>query len=437
MTQLTQLIAREVLDSRGRPTVEVEAVADNGARGIAIVPSGASTGKHEALEKRDGDPQRYRGLGVLQAVNHVTSHIESALRGMALADQIEIDTALIALDGTPNKSRLGANAILGVSLAVAHAAARARGEELFVHLNRLWNARLGPQSQVSPVLPMPMVNMISGGKHAGQNLEFQDILAIPIGARSYPEALETVVEVYRALGDVLRKRGEEADLVGDEGGYGPKLNSNAVAIERVVEAIEQAGRTPGQDVAIALDVAASHFYQEDSATYTLSAGALGSEGMVEFLAGLVERYPIVSIEDGLAEDDWRGWTLLTQALGSRVQLIGDDLFTTQTARIQRGIDQNAGNAVLIKLNQVGTLTETLDALALARSAGMRAVVSARSGETEDATIADLAVGTAAGQIKIGSIVRSERLAKYNRLSRIAEAIPAFAGWHAAHPPAPP
>lgn len=355
--------------------------------------------------------------------------ISPAITGMDLDDQSALDARLIELDGTPNRSRLGANALLGVSLAVAHAAAGARGEELFVHLNRLWRGReVTAQSAfvpAEPAMPMPMVNMISGGLHAGGNLDIQDVLTIPVGARSYSEALEMTVALYRAVGSVLARRGFEASLVGDEGGYGPRLRDNEQAFEIVVEAIRAAGFEPGRDVAIAVDVASSQFFDRANGTYRLRTGsdhALDSGGMIDLLAGWVERYPIVSLEDGLAEDDWEGWTALTQRLGTSVQLIGDDLYATQITRLRTGIDRRASNAILIKLNQVGTLSETLDAIRLAHDHGYRTIVSARSGETEDATIADLAVATGAGQIKIGSVARSERLAKYNRLLRIEEAV---------------
>jgi enolase len=420
MIALKALKARQVLDSRGRPTVEVEAITATGAVGRAIVPSGASTGRHEALELRDSGNPRYGGLGVLAAVGHVTGEIASAVAGIDLEDQAGLDARLIAIDGTPNKGRLGANALLGVSLAAAHAAAIARGEELFVHLNRLCRAGSAP---VEPTLPMPMVNMISGGLHAGGNLDIQDVLTIPVGAANYSDALEMTVALYRAVGAVLKERGFESDLVGDEGGYGPRLHGNEQAFEVVVDAMIACGFEPGRDVAIAVDAASSHFFDPERGTYRLGAEAgreLDAAGMIDLLAGWVRRYPIVSIEDGLAEDDWDGWAALTGRLGKSVQLIGDDLFATQIARLGTGIDRRAGNAILIKLNQVGTLTETFDAIALAQDAGFRTVVSARSGETEDATIADLAVATGAGQIKIGSVARSERLAKYNRLLRIEE-----------------
>jgi enolase len=423
---LAKLLAREVLDSRGRPTVEVEAIGSDGARGRAIVPSGASTGRHEALELRDGDPSRYGGAGVRRAVGHVRDRIAPALAGLPLDDQPAIDAALRALDPTPNRAQVGANALLGASLAVAHAAAAARGEELFVHLHRLWRDCLGPdEPDAGPVLPMPMVNLISGGLHAGRNLDFQDFLMIPMGARSYPEALEITAAVHRALGVVLADYGDEAALVADEGGYGPKLRANSVAVERILEAVETAGLQPGRDVAIALDIAATHLFDAETGLYTLrhdGDATLDAAGMADLMEHWLREFPIVSIEDPLAEDDWEGWSALTARIGPRVQLVGDDLFCTQVARIERGLAGRAANAVLIKPNQVGTLTETLDALLTARRGGYRAVISARSGETEDATIADLAVATAAGQIKIGCLVRSERLAKYNRLLRIAEAL---------------
>jgi enolase len=437
MITLQQLKARQVLDSRGRPTVEVDAISSTGAVGRAIVPSGASTGRHEALELRDKDNPRYGGMGVFRAVDNIVSVLAPPLIGKLLDDQFAIDDLLISLDGTANKRFLGANALLGVSLAVAHAAAASHGEELYVHLNRLWKRHLmvkeAGAALLTPTLPMPMVNMISGGLHAGANLDLQDVLTIPIKAESYSEALEMTVALYRAVGAVLAERGLESALVGDEGGYGPKLDDNEQALGIVVDAMRASGFEPGQDVAIALDIASTHFFDSETGTYRLkTAGdqSLTSDAMIDLLAGWVDRYPIISIEDGLAEDDWAGWTALTERLGDKVQLIGDDLFATQSDRLAQGIAKKAANAILIKVNQVGTLSETLDALALARKSGYRPVVSARSGETEDATIADLAVATAAGQIKIGSVARSERLAKYNRLLRIEEALGeqgAFAG----------
>ncbi|MGC8643533.1 MAG: phosphopyruvate hydratase [Isosphaeraceae bacterium] len=429
MITLSKLKARQVLDSRGRPTVEVDAVGSTGALGRAIVPSGASTGRHEALELRDKDNPRYGGLAVFQAVDNVASVIAPAVIGMALDDQSALDAKLLELDGTPNKSRLGANALLGVSLAVAHAAAAARGEELYVHLNRLWKEHVKPgetnRIATEPTMPLPMVNMISGALHAGRNLDIQDVLIMPLSAQSYSQALEMIVAMYRAVGSVLAKRGLEWATVGDEGGYGPKLEDNEDAIGIVVDAMRVRGYEPGRDVAIALDIASTHFFDRASGLYRLTSagrGSLDSGGMIDLLSRWVDRYPIVSIEDGLAEDDWAGWTALTARLGARLQLIGDDFFATQSARLTEGIKQKAANAILIKVNQVGTLSESLDALVLARRDGYRPIISARSGETEDATIADLAVATAAGQIKIGSVARSERLAKYNRMIRIEEAM---------------
>ncbi len=435
MSTLTTLKAREVLDSRGRPTVEVEARSSCGAVGRAIVPSGASTGRHEALELRDSGHRRYGGLGVRTAVGHVNNEIANVVHGDDLDDQEGLDKQLVELDGTPDKSRLGANAVLGVSLALAHVAAAARGEELYVHLNRLWRRKAGSTGLGELSMPMPMVNMISGGLHAGGNLDFQDFLVIPVGASSYSEALELVALVYRALGAVLKSKKEAtAHLVGDEGGYGPRLRSNAQAVEMILEALVACGIEPGKEVAIALDIASSHFFNAQKKVYRLSAtgdDALDSPSMVALLGHWSKVYPIVSIEDGLAEDDWEGWKTLTAKLGGKIQLIGDDLFATQSARIAKGVEAKAANAVLIKLNQVGTLSETLDAMLLARRNGYRTVVSARSGETEDTTIADLAVATGAGQIKIGSVARSERLAKYNRLLRIEDDLGAsapFARW---------
>jgi enolase len=411
--------AREVLDSRGNPTVEVEVRCRGGALGSAIVPSGASTGQHEAIELRDGDPARYAGKGVRRAVAHVKDEIASAVVGMRVTDQAAIDRRLCELDGTPNKSRLGANAILGVSLAAAQAAAASARVPLWRHL-----ASHLPASFPKPSMPTPMVNMISGGLHAGKKLDFQDYLLIPVGAKSYSQALELIVAVYRSLGKTLRKAGYESALVGDEGGFGPDLPDNETALEMICEAIQAAGHEPGRDAAIALDVASTHFFDLKENLYHVRGRSgpkkLSSGDMTDWLTRLVQKYPIISIEDGLAEDDWTGWQRLTQALGAKVQLIGDDLFVTNAARLQQGFDQLVANCVLVKVNQIGTLTETLDVLRLAYSAGYRAVISARSGESEDSFIADLAVATGAGQIKIGSITRSERLAKYNRLLRIEE-----------------
>ena len=413
MSAISRIHAREVLDSRGNPTVEVEVHCVGGPWGRAIAPSGASTGKHEAVELRDGDLSRYDGKGVRKAVSNVHQVIAPALVGMPVTEQAAIDRLMIELDGTPNKARLGANAILGVSLTCAHAASVSQGVPLFRYLD----------SEGRGTLPLPMVNMISGGLHAGGNLDFQDFLLMPVGAKNYSEALEMSVRVYRHLGRVLAERGYEAALVGDEGGYGPKLTSNELAVQLLVRAIEDTGLTPGRDAAIAIDVASSHFHTDGEYVIGVRGGMpLSSEGMIDLLAHWVERYPILSIEDGLADDDWDGWRRLTAALGSKVQLIGDDLFATNPERLRRGIAEKVANSVLVKLNQIGTLTETLDVIRLAKEAGYAPVISARSGETEDATIADLAVATGAGQIKIGCIVRGERLAKYNQLLRIEEAL---------------
>ncbi|MEX2263270.1 MAG: phosphopyruvate hydratase [Bryobacteraceae bacterium] len=400
--------ALEILDSRGNPTLSVEVEASSGVRAAAQVPSGASTGKHEAVELRDGDPARYSGKGVRRAVENVERVLAPALEGQPVEEQAEIDGAMIALDGSPDKSRLGANALLGISCAVARVAAQSLGVPLWQYLagNR------------TPALPLPMVNILSGGLHAGKNLEFQDFLAIPSGMESYSEALEAVVDVHKAARALLIEGGYALTGVADEGGWGPLLPSNEAALRMLTQAIERAGYVPGRDVSIALDVAATHFhcdgrYQLSSESRTLESGEL-----VELLAGWAGRYPVVSIEDGLAEDDWEGWKVLTARLGNRLQLIGDDLFTTNPRRLERGIRDGAANAVLVKMNQIGTLTETFTVLDKALAAGFHAVISARSGETEDSFLADLAVASGAGQIKVGSITRSERLAKYNRLLEI-------------------
>jgi len=432
-TKITRIHAREVFDSRGRPTVEVEVTCGGSRPGRATVPSGASTGRFEALELRDRDPERLNGLGVRTAVENVRTGIAVALAGLDADDQPGIDAVLLELDGTQNKSRLGANAILGTSLAVAYAAAEAKGILPVEQFRAVWS-RVGSESDsgndvplrtgrlgIEPGLPLPMVNMISGGLHAGGNLDFQDYLILPIGATSYPQAFEWIVEVYMRVSQLLQNEGFEGVLVGDEGGYGPKLASNEHALCFVMKAIEAAGLRPGEDVCIGLDVASTHFYADGA--YTLSATddeRLSSEQVIDLLADWVDRYPVISIEDGLAEDDWDGWKILTERLGQRVQLIGDDLFVTDPVRLRRGIAEQAGNSVLIKLNQIGTLSETLTTLRLALDNGFWPVVSARSGETEDTTIADLAVATGAGQLKVGSVARSERLAKYNQLLRLAE-----------------
>lgn len=419
---IAQVHAREVLDSRGNPTVEVEVSCRGGAWGRAIVPSGASTGQHEAVELRDGDPVRFGGKGVRKAVANVREVFAPRLHGMAATDQALIDGTLCQLDGTPNKSRLGANAILGVSLACAHAAAAARRQPLWQYLDPAGRARM----------PLPMVNLISGGLHAGGQLDLQDFLLLPIGARSYSEALEMTGTVYRNLAAVLRRHGFESFLVGDEGGFGPRLRSNEQAVELILEAFQAAFLVPGRDAALALDVASTHFFRADRYHLQVDGGNPRSAAeMIDLLRRWVDAYPVLSIEDGLAEDDWDGWRRLTVALGNRVQLIGDDLFVTNSQRLERGITEKVANAVLVKVNQIGTLTETLQVVEMARNAGYRAVISARSGETEDSTLADLAVATGAGQIKIGSVARSERLAKYNQLLRIEEAMgpnAPFAAW---------
>lgn len=419
--KIERIHARQVLDSRGNPTVEVEVHCQGRAFGRAIVPSGASTGKHEAKELRDGDAAHFGGKGVLQAVANVNATLAPALLGIPVTEQQRIDRTLRDLDGTADKSRLGANAILGVSMACAHAAAASRNVPLWRYL----------AADRQPRLPLPMVNLISGGLHAGGNLDFQDFLLLPIGAKSYSEALEMTVRVYRSLSATLTRNGFEGVLVGDEGGFGPRLKNNEQAVQLILEAIEKAGLRLGEDAALALDVASTHFFRNGSYHLHATAGvSLTSKEMAETLQHWTAKYPILSIEDGMAEDDWDGWSKLTGVLGRKVQLIGDDLFVTNPERVQRGIAEGVANGVLIKLNQIGTLTETLEVVDIAQKAGYRPVISARSGETEDSTIADLAVATGAGQIKIGSIARSERLAKYNQLLRIEEQLgkDAFAIW---------
>jgi enolase len=424
---IRKIHAREVLDSRGKPTVEVEVQSESGAWGRSIVPSGASTGRSEAVELRDGDAQRYDGDGVLKAVAGVNDEIAPQLIDSDVFDQPAVDAAMISLDGTDQKERLGGNALLGVSLAVATAAAAARGVPLYEYLadqlDRLLGSTKGATARAKDrfVMPLPMTNMISGGLHAGGNLDFQDVLVMPNGAPDYRTGLEWTVRVYRRLGSLLTEAGYEGRLIGDEGGYGPRLPSNRLAVEFVVRAIESAGLHPGADMTIALDVAATHFQEGDQYRLATERDVLLSNSqMIDRLESWVSDFPITSVEDGLAEEDWAGWQELTRRLGDRVQLVGDDLFTTNVDRVRRGIELGAANSVLIKVNQIGTLTETLETIAAAKNAGYTLVVSARSGETEDTTIADLAVAVAADQIKIGSIVRSERLAKYNQLLRIEE-----------------
>ncbi len=434
-SRIERVHAREVFDSRGKPTVEVEVTCAGARPGRAMVPSGASTGRFEAVELRDRSDSRLDGLGVRQAVRNVCTEIASAIIGLDADDQAEIDRRLIELDGTPQKSRLGANAILGTSLAVAYASAEARGVSPVIRFREIWDAIVGHVEIVLDklgmrmLLPLPMVNMISGGLHAGRQLEFQDFLILPVGATSYSQAFEWIVTVYRRLGRVLIERGHEGILVGDEGGYGPKLRTNEEAIELVVAAIEVAGLNPGDDVAIGLDVASTHFFEDGRYRLpSVSSSPLTAEQMVDLLEGWVARYPIISLEDPLAEDDWTGWRLITERLGKRVQLIGDDLFVTNVARLREGIERGVANSVLIKPNQIGTLTETLATLRLAIDNGYWPVVSARSGETEDTTIADLVVATGAGQLKVGSVARSERLAKYNQLLRLEETLRTDVGY---------
>lgn len=410
MSLIRQIHAREVFDSRGNPTVEVEVTLNDGAWGRALVPSGASTGKAEALELRDGDPNRYGGRGVLKAVANVQNEIAPALRGMEASDQRAVDDRLIGLDGTGNKGRVGANAILGVSLAVARASAESAGLPLYRYLG----------GDAATELPVPMVNILSGGIHGGGNVDFQDFMVIPLRANTYSEALQDSVSVYRAMKEVLKSRNLLQPGVADEGGFAPRLPSNEAGFELMVEAFERAGFEPGKDAAIAVDVAASHFARGGSYILSAEGTELESTQLVEKLADWAAKYPIISIEDGVGENDWNGWKLLTGRLGSSCQLLGDDLFVTNLALLERGIQEQAANAVLVKMNQVGTLSETLGVVELAQRNGYGTVVSARSGETEDDSIADLAVATRASQIKIGAITRSERLAKYNRLLRIEE-----------------
>ncbi len=408
-TIIEDVIAREILDSRGNPTVEVDVFLDGGAVGTAMVPSGASTGAHEAVELRDGDRDRYGGKGVLNAVRNVNDVLRGELVGTDAVDQVSLDRLLIELDGTPNKGSLGANALLGASLAIAHAAADAVDLPLYRYLGGA-GAR---------TLPVPLVNILNGGKHAIDSTDFQEFMIAPLGAPSFREALRWAAETFHALGALLHERGF-ATTVGDEGGYAPSLGSNEEAIAAVLEAIERAGYRAGDQIAIALDPATTELFEDGSYVLGREGRTLDSAGMIDFWADWADRYPIVSLEDGLAEDDWDGWSALTERLGSRIQLVGDDLLVTNTERLARGIRERAANSILVKLNQIGTLTETIEAVEMAQRAGWTAVISHRSGETEDTTIADLAVALNTGQIKTGSISRSERIAKYNRLLRIEE-----------------
>ena len=406
MIPIESVSALEVLDSRGNPTVSVTVTA-GGRSGTAIVPSGASTGVHEAVELRDGDGRRYGGKGVLKAVQNVNVEIGHAVIGLDVLDQAAIDMAMLDLDRSENKGRLGANAILGVSLAAARAAAAATGIPLYRHLG-------GAQARL---LPLPMANVVNGGAHADNNIDLQEFMVCPVGQATFSEAIRAVAEVYQALKNVLQQR-KLSTGVGDEGGFAPELDSNEEALSLLVEAIRKAGYQPGEEIAIAIDPAASEFYQDGRYALAGEGRTLDAAGLVDLYAGWVENYPIVSIEDGMAEDDWDGWALLTERLGSTVQLVGDDLFVTNVRRLQEGIDRGVANSILIKVNQIGTLTETLDTIDLARGADYSAVISHRSGETEDTTIADLAVATGAGMIKTGAPARSERVAKYNRLLAI-------------------
>ncbi|GAB94068.1 enolase [Kineosphaera limosa] len=409
MASIEEIGAREILDSRGNPTVEVEVLLDDGTTARAAVPSGASTGAFEAVERRDGDKGRYLGKGVEQAVDAVLDEIEPRIVGFDATEQRLVDNEMLALDGTDNKGKIGANAILGVSLAVARAAADSAGLPLFRYVG-------GPNAHV---LPVPMMNILNGGSHADSNVDIQEFMIAPIGAPSFKEALRWGAEVYHALKKVLHDRGLATGL-GDEGGFAPNLESNAAALDLILEAIEAAGYTPGKDIALALDVAASEFYKDGS--YTFEGGSKSADEMIAYYAGLVDKYPLVSIEDPLNEDDWDGWKSMTDQLGDKVQLVGDDLFVTNPERLARGINSDTANALLVKVNQIGTLTETLDAVTLAQTNGYRCMMSHRSGETEDTTIADLAVATNCGQIKTGAPARSERVAKYNQLLRIEEAL---------------
>lgn len=409
MTTIEFIGAREVLDSRGNPTVEVEVFLAGGGAGRVIVPSGASTGEYEAVELRDGDEKRYGGKGVLTAVSNVNGIIAPEILELDAMDQVYIDQLLRELDGTPNKGKLGANAILGVSLAVAHAAADALGISLYQYIGGI-NAR---------ILPVPMMNVLNGGKHADNNVDIQEFMIVPVGAPCIREAVRYGAEVFHTLKKLLSAKGY-ATAVGDEGGFAPNLQSNTEALEMLVWAIEKAGYKPGEEIALAIDAAASEFLHDDGYHLDAEKQVLDAEAMVAFYEDLVGRFPIISIEDGLGEDDWNGWKALTERLGNRIQIVGDDIFVTNTERLLRGIGEGTANSILIKLNQIGTLTETLDAVETAKRAGFTSVISHRSGETEDVTIAHVAVATAAGQIKTGSLSRTDRVAKYNELMRIEE-----------------
>lgn len=412
MTQIASIRAREIMDSRGNPTIEAEVITDNGYAGMAAAPSGASTGSREALELRDGDASRYLGKGVLQAVEHVNGPIAEALVGADPTAQLTLDSKLLELDGTENKSNLGANATLAVSLAAAKAGAACQGLPLFKHINDLAG---GPQM----CMPVPMMNILNGGEHADNNVDIQEFMVQPVGAPSFREALRIGAEIFHALKAVLQGRGLST-AVGDEGGFAPNLESNAQALAVIGEAVERAGYQLGSDITLALDCAASEFYKAGQYDLSGEGQRYDAAGFADYLAQLCDQYPIISIEDGMDESDWDGWKALTSRLGERIQLVGDDLFVTNTSILKRGIDEGIGNSILIKFNQIGTLSETLNAIQMATDAGFTSVISHRSGETEDTTIADLAVGTGVGQIKTGSLCRSDRVAKYNQLLRIED-----------------
>jgi len=418
MTEITRVVGREILDSRGNPTVEADVWLADGSMGRAAVPSGASTGEHEAIELRDGEKSRYLGKGTRKAVQHVNGEIAAAMAGMDASNQEEIDRKMIALDGTPNKGRLGANAILAVSMAAARAAAASQNVSLYRYLGGV----------SASVLPVPLMNILNGGAHADNSVDVQEFMVAPYGAKNFREALRMGVEVFHALKAVLKKRGYST-AVGDEGGFAPNLKSNDEALEVILEAIQQAGYAAGKDVGLALDPAASEFFDSSKNKYVFKKSDKSEkspEKMVEFWADWVRQYPIVSIEDGMAEDDWKGWKKMTETLGQKIQLVGDDLFVTNTERLSRGIREGITNSILIKVNQIGTLTETLDAIQMATAAGFTSVISHRSGETEDTFISDLVVATGTGQIKTGSASRTDRIAKYNQLLRIEEELGASA-----------
>jgi enolase len=413
VARIINVVAREILDSRGNPTVEADCLIEGGFLGRAAVPSGASTGVHEAVELRDGDRNRYMGKGVLKAVENVNTTIRKAIKGMSASGQQVIDHMLIELDGTPNKGKLGANAILAVSLAVARAASLFQGKQFFEYIAALYGEK------GAHLLPVPMMNILNGGEHADNNVDIQEWMIMPVGADSFHTALRMGSEIFHSLKSVLKKKGLSTS-VGDEGGFAPNLKSNQEALDEIMMAIENAGYKPGEDVVLAIDPAASSFYRNGRYELKGDNKTLTAPELVEWYASLVGRYPIVSIEDGLAEDDWDGWKLMNERLGSKIQIVGDDIFVTNIARLKEGIRKNVANSILIKLNQIGTLTETLSCIQLARQSKFTTVISHRSGETEDSTIADLAVGTSAGQIKTGSVSRSDRIAKYNQLLRIEE-----------------